>query len=207
MSRMKTVDESKLELIDALSLINRDLDAIDDEHYFNLVWQNIANHLSKVLLPYKDKNGKIIKLPLIERVINTPTFHPLLISIKSGCYMLHSSFKMEMSPQRVTFKTFDEDSLPIELVPWLGQIFLVTEGIEFTIEDIIKYPRNKEAAHSDPKNFIELEQIKSAMLLSFKGRSYQYRSYQYHSIALAVIGRYAVNRINWLINQPNLILG
>jgi hypothetical protein len=184
MSR-KPPDVVRQELTDSLEIAEREIGELTT---FTLAWQSLATQLNKTLCDGTPS--------LVERVLGIPTFHPMQTTIPPNQYELFMGSKVEWSESGVVMSCFDEAKLPTPLSQWLDQIILVSDSQDLTIRDVIKYPRNKEAAHSDPNEHIKVETLKKAYMLRVGGQEYS----SYH-LTLATVGAYVIRRIRHLLSQ------
>ena len=183
MSR-KPPDVVRQELTDSLDIAEREIEQLAT---FRLAWQSLATQLNKILCDGTP--------PLVERVIENPTFHPMRTIIPPNQYQLFMGSKVEWSEAGVVMSCFDEAQLPIPLPQWLDQIILVSDCQDLTIRDVIRYPRNKEAAHSDVNENAKIEALKKAYMLRLGGQ--EYSSYY---LTLAIIGAYVIPRIRRVLS-------
>jgi hypothetical protein len=178
----KSQDDFRAELLESLSIIEREIHQLPT---FRPSWQSLAVQLAKILCD---------RSPLLLRVIPAPLFHPMRIAIAPNSFIMHMPCNLQFSGNQIKINCFDFLENPIPLSSWLSQIMLVSDEQDLTIEDIIKYARDKEAAHSDPTLPLKLRALKHAYIIRIEGEEFS----SYH-ISLVIIGAYIIRRIPELL--------
>jgi hypothetical protein len=179
----KPVGIFRQELSNSLEIVEREISQLAT---FSLAWQSLAVQLNKLLCDGSPT--------LVERVISNPLFHPMRKQIAPRTYLLHTGWRADWNENGVSMNCFDDTQSPIPLHQWLDQIILVSNGQDLTIRDVIRFPRNKEAAHSDPQEHAKIEAMKLAYNLTLGGKDYS--SYY---LTLAIVGAYIVPRIRQIL--------
>ncbi len=186
----KEITHLKQELLDAVTILRRDVDQIAS---FPLGWQSISVQLTKIL--------RETPLPLLKKVVPSPLLHPLYSPVfKSQLpadrlkWILHYGWKIKSSQNKTVIDCFDQTATPLDLARWLDQVLLVANEEELSIEDVIKFPRNKEAAHSDPSLNRKVLALRSGLVL--KTGNIEIGPVP---LALAVVGAYVVDRIDEML--------
>ena len=178
------------ELLDAVSILRRDVEQIAS---FPLGWQSISVQLNKILCERP--------LPLLTKVVRSPLLHPMYSpKFKSQLpadrlkWIVHYGWKIKSSENRTVIDCFDQTAVPLDLARWLDQVLLVANEEELSIEDVIRFPRNKEAAHSDPSLHRKVVALRSGLVL--KTGNVEIEPVP---LALAVVGAYVVDRIDEML--------
>ena len=171
------------ELTDSLAIIAREISQLAS---FRLAWQSLAVQLYKILCDGDP--------PLVQRVIPDPLFHPMRSPIAPNTYQFHMGCKVKFNKSGVVMSCFDDTKPPIPLPQWLNQIILVSNGQDLTVCDVVRFPRIKEAAHSDPKEYAKIDAMKNAYTVVVGGKKFS----SYH-LTLAIVGAYVLNGIRQML--------
>jgi hypothetical protein len=182
----KSIDTFKQEILESLAILERE---IWNLAFFPPGWQSIAVQLDKLLCDGKP--------PLLKRVVENPTFHPMAVPIqREPGWQIFIGCGAELGKGWLEPKCFNKMQPPIPLDDWLKQFILVSGTEYVTIKDLIKIMRNKEAAHSHPLEDKKVEAVKNAFTISFNG--YQLPS---SHMLLATVGAYAAPRIRQILQE------
>jgi hypothetical protein len=190
----KDVEDYREEIQASLLIIKREIESLIS---FKHGWQSLAVQLSKLLCDGSQ--------PLLSRVIPDPLFHPIKQPrFKSELgedrikFELYSTWSIKMGGGGMTINCFDETKSPINLSRWLDQIIIEVDGEPLSINEFIRIPRNKEAAHSDPRFNKLLQASKGGLTAVIGGESIEPLP-----LGLGVIGSYVYGRTEMLLNELN----